>query len=272
MSEVRSGDTRIYYEITGEGTPIVFLHGFSLDRRMWNEQIEFFSNNYKVVTYDARGHGKSEAPETGYAREDRACDLLNLANELNLGKFHLVGLSMGGGDALNFAIDHQERLLSLTLVGSVVSGWIPKQKFRDFTSIAREKGIENARTLFIRSSLINYDNRNPEVKRKLENMMADFSGKPWLDKMKGKYPIRDDLRLSALLYIPTLIIAGQNDIFFRPLAEELSQKIMTSRLEILPNIGHMANMEAPEEFNNSLNRFLEEISHSKERVLERNGV
>ncbi|MFH2037639.1 MAG: alpha/beta hydrolase [Candidatus Zixiibacteriota bacterium] len=263
MPFIKSNSVKIYYEVVGSGDPVIFLHGFSLDRTMWKDQVESFSKDYQVFAVDARGHGKSDAPETGYAREDRAEDILNLANELGLEKFHLVGFSMGGGDALSFAIDHQDRLMSLTLIGTVAAGWVPRKKFRDFSSVARENGIESARTLYIKSSLSHYETRNREIKEKLEKMMTGFSGKSWTDPKKGKYLVRDDLRLSSLLELPVLIIIGQHDIFFRPLAEQLNESIFESKLEIVKDTGHMVNMETPEKFNKLLSDFLAGIVRGK---------
>lgn len=271
MPYITSGDIKIYYEEKGEGVPIVFLHGFSVDLRMWRGQIDYFFKKLRVITCDARGHGKSDAPETGYCRENRTRDLLAMADELKLDKFHLVGLSMGGGDALGFAIDYHERLLSLTLVGTAASGWIPKVQFRNFPldekgkygelspgDLARQKGIEEVKRQWIQVGTANYEKQNPELKEVLTEIMSGFSGKPWLDPMVGKYPKRDDLRLARKIRIPALIIVGQRDIMFRPLSELLHETILDSRLEIVPDAGHMVNMEAPEDFNQRLEKFLVE--------------
>lgn len=256
MPSFNSGEIRIYFEKRGEGTPIVFLHGFSLDRRMWQEQMDYFSQSRCVIGCDARGHGKSDSPETGYAREDRTGDLLNLAHYPGLSRFHLVGLSMGGGDGLSFAIDHPDRLISLTLAGTVAAGWQPSRKFRDFSALAGEKGVEYARRKFIASSLANYQKRNPGIKKVLEDIMSHFSGGPWLDPMKSKYVKRNDLKLSVGIRVPTLIMVGSRDILFRPLAKQLHEAIPGTELEVFPDTGHMVNMEVPEEFNERLERFV----------------
>ena len=122
----------LYYESTGTGPPLVLLHGFTLDRRMWQRQVDYFSKKYRVIAYDSRGHGKSSCPESGYSREDRVSDLRNLTTGLKLKKFHLVGLSMGGATALGFALDYPESLLSLTLVDTAAGGYRPPKKYRDF--------------------------------------------------------------------------------------------------------------------------------------------
>jgi pimeloyl-ACP methyl ester carboxylesterase len=256
MPFIISGKVRIYYEESGDGTPLVFLHGFTLDHRMWEKQVEYFSRKYRVIVFDARGHGRSDGPETGYARENRADDILNLSEHLEIHRFHLVGLSMGGGDALSLAIDYQDRLLSLTLADTVASGYMPATKFRDFSETLKTEGVEAAKKEFIESTLSYYVKRDVEIRDKLAIMMNDFSGRPWLDPMRGNYPKRDDVRLSASVRIPTLIIVGKKDMAWAPLAKILNEAMLDSQLEILPGVGHMSNMEAPDKFNAILEAFL----------------
>ncbi|SYZ73815.1 putative AB hydrolase superfamily protein YisY [Candidatus Zixiibacteriota bacterium] len=259
MALFNSNGVNIFYEDGGTGVPLIFLHGFSLDHRMWEKQIEYFSSKYRVITVDARGHGKSDAPESGYAREDRAGDILNLAQYLKLPKFHLIGLSMGGGDALSFAIDYQERLLSLTLADSVAAGYKPKTKFRDYAELFQQLPTAEAKEKFIDATLAYYVDRDPEIRQNLEQMMLLFSGRPLTDPMRGKYPKRDDLRLAVMVRIPVLIIVGKKDLAWLPLAKKLNEVILDSRLEILSGVGHMSNMEAPEKFNTILEEFLSKI-------------
>jgi len=265
MPEYKSGNIGIYYEMTGEGTPVVMLHGFSLDRRMWTRQTVSFAKDHTVIMPDARGHGLSEAPPTGYAREDRTGDLERFLEHLKIDRFHLLGFSMGGGDALAYAIDNQDKLISLTLVGTVAAGWSPPKRFKDFTGWARENGVETARQKYMDSILSYYDRHYSHLRDEMEKMMLDFSGVPWLDPMKGKYKKRDDLSLCHGLSIPTMLVVGQRDIFFRPLAEQLAGSIKTARLEIINSAGHMVNMEMPDEFNVAVLSFFDEAESGMEK-------
>lgn len=262
MPYFESEKIRLYYETAGDGIPLVMLHGFSLDRRMWRYQADAFSQNYKLIMPDARGHGLSDVPLTDYAREDRTEDIQNLVNHLEIDRFHLLGFSMGGGDALAYAVDHQERLLSLTLAATVAAGWQPPKRFRDFAGPAHEKGVAEAKRQYMDSILSYYDKRYTHLRKDMEEMMNDFSGAPWLDPMKGKYIKRDDLSLCSSLKIPTLIVVGQNDIFFRPLAEQLSGLIDSAKLKIVKDAGHMVNMEAPDRFNTVVMDFLNNCEDS----------
>ncbi|MEP0828262.1 MAG: alpha/beta hydrolase [bacterium] len=259
MPYFNSNNVRIFYEERGMGTPILFLHGFSLDHRMWSEQLAFFSSWYRAIALDARGHGQSDAPESDYAREDRVADVLNLMADLKLPQVHLVGLSMGGGDALAMAVDHQDKLLSLTLADTVASGYKPKVRPREPKEHIAEKDLEKFKEMFIESSLSRYGKEMQDIKNKLAIMMRAFSGKPWTDPKKGKYPKRDDLKMAASVRIPTLIIAGKRDIAWLPLSQKLSEIILDSRLVVLSGAGHMSNMEAPDRFNETLAAFIKEV-------------
>jgi len=257
-----SGNVRIYFETAGKSVPLVMLHGFSLDRRMWRRQVEYFAGEYMVIMPDARGHGLSDAPPTDYAREDRVRDLKNLIEHLGINRFHLLGFSMGGGDALAYAIDHPEKLFSLTLAGTAAAGWKPPKRFRDFAAPAREKGVEETRRQYMDSILSHYERRPSYLKDEMHRMILDFSGMPWLDPMKGKYKKRNDINLCSGVQIPTLLIVGQHDIFSRPLAEQLHQWMSNSHLEVIRNAGHMVNMEEPEEFNSIVGKFLRETGNA----------
>lgn len=264
MPYFNSENIHLYYEMSGSGEPLVLLHGFSLDRRMWRYQVESFAEKYMVITPDARGHGLSDAPSTNYAREDRTTDLENLVKHLGLDRFHLLGFSMGGGDALAYAIDYHERLLSLTLAATVAAGWRPPKRFRDFAAPAREMGVVEAKRLYMESILSYYDRKHTHLRIEMEEMMNDFGGAPWLDPMKGKYIKRDDISLCNTLRIPTLVVVGQRDIFFRPLAEQLSGLIEHSKFEIIKEAGHMVNMEAPDQFNAVVIDFLKKCECKNE--------
>ncbi|NMC43491.1 MAG: alpha/beta hydrolase [candidate division Zixibacteria bacterium] len=257
MPTIPSGDVNLYYEETGTGPPVVFLHGLTLDLRMWRRQIDYFSSQYRVVAYDSRGHGRSSCPETGYSVGDRVQDLKNLVTALDLPPFHLVGLSMGGATALGYAIDYQSSLLSLTLVDTSASGYQPPSKIRDMREVAVKMGVEEAKRRWIRTTLFYYANRNEELRRELAEMMAGHCGRLWLDPKRGRYPVRDDVELSSRVTVPTLIIVGEKDRYFLPLARTLHNRIVNSELDIIPGVGHMANMEAPDRFNFRLEQFLQ---------------
>jgi pimeloyl-ACP methyl ester carboxylesterase len=257
MPFIESGGVDIYYEEYGTGRPLVFLHGFTLDRRMWRRQIEFFSRTHRVIVYDSRGHGKSGCPVTGYSRAHRVADLWQLVQQLHLERFHLVGLSMGGATALGYAIDHQQTLASLTLVDSAAGGYRPPQKFNDMREVARTEGVEEAKRRWVKTTLFYYANRNEALRQELGEIMAGHCGHLWLDPGRDQYRDRDDVALSSTITVPTLIFVGAKDRYFLPLAKMLHKNIAASEIDIVPDVGHMLNMEAPDHFNYRLRQFLD---------------
>ncbi len=108
-------ETRLYYELMGEGQPIVLIHGGAVDRRMWDDQFQAFAEHYRVIRYDLRGSGKSEIPKKQFSNME---DLLHLLRFLNVDKAYLLGLSRGGGVAADFTLEHPEMVDALILASN----------------------------------------------------------------------------------------------------------------------------------------------------------
>ncbi len=259
MPTIDIGEISLYFASQGSGLPLLFLHGFTLDHRMWRLQVEYFSGKYRVITYDSRGHGQSRCPDSGYSLDDRVGDLQRLIERLELGRVHLVGLSMGGATALAFAIDHPEALRSLTLVDTSAGGFATPRKVTDLCEVAVARGVEEAKRRWMRTTLFYYANRNESLRRELAEMMADHCGHIWLDPKRGTYPARNDIDGAKGITVPTLIFVGEKDRSFLPLARQLHQNIVSSEIDIVPDVGHMLNMEAPEHFNFRLEQFLQRV-------------
>lgn len=281
MPYVSLGDFRLYYETSGPAAsaagraPVVLLHGFTLDRRMWSETREFLAREFPVIVPDARGHGRSDAPATGYSRADRVEDLARFADRLGLERFHLVGLSMGGSTALGYALRDQARLVSLTLVSTSAAGWNIGRKMEraeeqgreirrrahqeqgeDFAAAAA-RGLAYVRERWIEYGLRVYREDQRSIRDRLEQMMREYSGAAWLDERRGKYPSPgNDVERVHTITAPTLIVAGEKDKVFAPLAQELGKRIAGSRVIIHRGVGHMVNMEIPEQFDGNTGAFL----------------
>jgi len=262
------GQFRLYYDEylpvgrnkTGDAWPLIFLHGFTLDRRQWGGDATFFSKRCRVLTVDACGHGLSDAPPTGYSRADRVNDLLQLVDTLEIERFHLIGLSMGGSTGIGFALDHQSRLASLTLVSSGAAGWNIGRKIGKIDQIARDKGLEAARQRWMEMSLGYLTEEQKEIRDLMETMMREHSGAPWMDERRGKYPSPGvDLDRVHQIKTPTMILVGEKDRVFVPLAHELGSRIPDSRVKVYAGVGHMLNLEAPERFREDLCAFLNEV-------------
>jgi pimeloyl-ACP methyl ester carboxylesterase len=251
--------TRLYYELAGEGEPLVLIHGFTLDRRMWDAQVEPFARQYRVLNYDGRGFGKSAAPDgTEY---DRAEDLKALLDGLGIERAHIVGLSMGGGVAIDFALAYPEMTRSLIAVDSVLSGhhWSEEwdNTVKPIWQVGRAGDVEGARRLWLDHALFAPARERPAVKERLDRIVGEYSGWHWLyrDKVRDRNAASQLERIGA----PTLSVTGERDLpDFHAVANALEQKVKAKKV-ILPRAGHMSPMEDPEAFNRVALEFLASV-------------
>src|SRR5690242_18617682 len=121
--------SRLYYESAGTGPPLVLLHGFTLDTRMWDDQFEAFARQYRVIRYDLRGFGRSAVPTESYSHAE---DLHALLGHLETEAAYVAGLSMGGAVALDYALAYPQAVRGLILIDAVVGGfrWSPEASAR----------------------------------------------------------------------------------------------------------------------------------------------
>jgi pimeloyl-ACP methyl ester carboxylesterase len=242
---------QIYYETIGSGEVIVFVHGFTLDNTMWHAQVKFFSKDYRVITYDARGFGKSSVPERPY---DHAADLHALLEHLKIEQAHVVGLSMGGRIAVNFALTHPNAVRSLTLIDAALDGY---ESEVDWNVQAKEQGLEKAKENWLKHELFTTTQKQPEVIAALRSTIEKYSGWHWLHhdlQSRANTHARDRLREITK---PALVIVGEDDLtYFHNIANVLATGISGAQKAIVPKTGHMVNMEAPDELNNLLADFI----------------
>ncbi len=247
---------RLYCEVIGAGSPVVFVHGFSLDTRMWDDQFEVFAARHRVFRFDLRGFGKSPASLEPYRRID---DLRAVFQFFGLEQAHLVGLSMGGSDVIDFALEFPNTVLSLTLIDSGLSGF---HWTIDWDAKARDLGLEGARERWLVHPLFAVAMRTPAVAARLRQMVADYSGWHWLNHDPELGPAQRAAKRLGEIKTPTLVIVGELDIpDFCAIADSLHQAIQGSRKIVLPGIGHLANMEAPEAVNEAILNFLKEVEN-----------
>jgi 3-oxoadipate enol-lactonase len=251
----------LYYEEIGTGRPIVLLHGFSLDRRMWDAQFAVLGSLYRVVRYDLRGFGKSAPGTKPYSHAD---DLIAVIDSLGLERVDLVGLSMGGGAAINAAIVCPERVRALVVVDPSLGGFRWSAEFTASLAAirvtARQAGVEAARDHWLSLPIFRAAMSQPRVAERLASMVADYTGWHWLHPDPGRPfnpPAIDRLRE---IRAPTLVIVGELDtVDFHGIATTLESRMAHARRIVLRAVGHMANLEAPAEFNDIVRTFLAEL-------------
>lgn len=253
---------RIYYEDRGAGECVILIHGFAMDTRIFDMQFELLADRFRVVRYDLRGFGKSDLPAGPYSTLD---DLQIMMNQLGIDSACIVGLSLGGSLAVEFALTCPERVTGLVLAGSTLRGYPYSddyvKEFLYYRKIARRQGIAVAQTEMLGNPLLRSIAKKPELFVHVEAMIRDYSGFHWLqhDPHRVFYPPVIE-RLGEIA-CPVQIIMGQNDIDdLQGVAARLVREIAHARHIVLPSVGHIVNMEAPKRFNEIVLDFLDSLS------------
>jgi len=249
---------KLYYEVTGRGSPVALIHGFTLDRRMWDDQVAALALRHQVVRYDLRGFGRSSLPSNAYSHVD---DLQTLLNYLGIDRVALLGLSMGGAIALDFACAYPERLRAMLLADSTLRGFSWSQEtdtwFQVIDDAARVGGVEAARRRWLAHPFFASANEHPNVAAHLRAIVADYSGWHW---MRPDTQVVSSTPALEKISAPTLVIVGEHDIpDFRAISGQLARRIPHGQLVTLPGAGHLSNMERPDLFNQAVQRFLGDL-------------
>jgi 3-oxoadipate enol-lactonase len=243
--------TRLYYEMAGEGEPLLLIHGFALDTRVWDDQFDVFAQQYRVIRLDLRGYGRSALPAAeSYRHVD---DLKTLLEHLGLQRATLIGLSMGGGVGIDYALTFPETVRALVLVDSTLGGfhWTINWSVK-----AREVGLDSARKRWLAHPLFAGSFEQPEVAVHVAQIVADYSGWHWLNRDPDRGMATAIERL-AEIHVPVLVIVGERDLpDFQAIADILVQGIPHAHKEVLRGAGHLPNMESPLAFNDYVLNFL----------------
>jgi pimeloyl-ACP methyl ester carboxylesterase len=252
--------TRLYYEARGTGPALVFIHGGQLDSRMWDEQFELCAQRFTAIRYDVRGYGGSVQPDHLYSDAE---DLAGLMTYLGVQKAHLVGLSLGGRIAVDFAVAHPARVNSLTLVGPGISGFQPPDSAEEdlrmwsIVKAARDEGPEQATTLWLKDPFMAPAMDHPRLVPLLRRLARE-NAHCWLNNpilQSSPRPLAAT-RLQEIK-VPTLLILGDRDVpQIKATIEILEKGIKGSTKVVIKGAGHMVNLEQPEKFNESLLGFV----------------
>jgi pimeloyl-ACP methyl ester carboxylesterase len=260
---VEADGARIYYEVAGAGDELVLLHGFSLDRRMWDSQFEVFAARFRVIRVDLRGFGKSSVPDSDQPYS-HAMDLFNVLKHVGVKKAHVCGLSLGSAVAVDFALMFPPMIRSLIVVDSVLDGfhWSEQQRSLDGAvwKLGREEGIEAARRAWLEHPLFAPLMKRPDAARQLKRIVGEYSGWHWNHRNPNRWIDPPAITQLGRINVPALAVVGERDLpDFLAVADVLASGIPGARKVILAGVGHMSPMEAPEEFNRRAIDFLEGI-------------
>jgi len=262
MDEIDIGGLRIAFNRVGEGPPLVLLHGALSDSRVWRRQLDELSDEFTVVAWDAPGCGRSSdppAPET-FRLSDYANCLAGLVDALGLGRAHVLGLSFGGGLALELYRRHPTVPKTLVLA-SAYAGWAgslpPEEVERRRQRALREADLPPEQWVPGYLPGLFTETAPPGLIDEAVAIMSETrpAGMKAMMYAFAEADLRDVL---PLIEVPTLLLYGEADRR-SPLnvAEDLHAKIPTSKLVVMPGVGHDSNLEAPETFNTEVRSFLQ---------------
>lgn len=253
-----------YVDTGGPGTPLLLVHGFPLNLEMWRPQIDALGATRRIIAPDLKGAGESEGPDDAgaYTMDSYADELRGLLDELDVDKVVLAGLSMGGYVAFAFLRKYPEMVAGLVLADTRAEADPPEgveKRSAQQKQVAAEgtagliEGLTNA--LLSDSTKTNRPEVVSTVHQVMDNPARSFVGE--LEAMKQRPDSTDGL---AAIGVPTLIIVGEKDAITPPdAARKMHEHIGGSRLVVIPEVGHLSNLESPQEFNDALADFLKEV-------------
>jgi len=239
--------------------PIVFIHGVGLTKEIWRPQVDFFKDR-NLLTYDLLGHGDTPLKKTQLNFEDFTKQLLNLIDELNINKIHLVGFSLGSIIARHFAAEHSNRLSSLVLHGSIYKRSMEQKRVIE----NRFELIKKSRSASRKSSLRRwlseeFIKNNKEIYNKIYAMLENIDHKNLLKAYKLFVFYEDDDDMINKIKANTLVTTGQFDVgSTTEMAKNLSNQIKSSKYIEIKNGKHLCNIECAVDFNKTIELFIDQ--------------
>lgn len=261
----------LYYEESGSGTPVIFVHEYAGDHRAWEPQMRHFGQRYRAITYAARGYPPSDVPEdvSKYSQARAADDIGSVLDHLKIDKAHIVGLSMGGFATLHFGFRHPSRVLSLVVAGCGY-GAEPgqREKFQAEAEAIAKFIDDNDISVFAEKyaygpTRVQFENKDPRGFAEFKEQLGEHSKIGARNTQLGVqrhrpslYDLVDDMKN---LTIPTLVLTGDEDWPCLQPSLLMKQNIPTAALSVMPNCGHTINIEDPDQFNRIVGEFLVQV-------------
>ncbi len=253
------GYNHFYEDINQDKDEVILMvHGHPFDHSMWNYQVEAL-NNFRLILPDLTGYGKTDCKDQKIFIEEQALDLAILLDELKISKVHLTGLSMGGLIIVEFTRLFPDRVLSLVICDSSPAGETKPSYYKrlDLAERIQSIGMQSYTEQDIHKYL------HPDtIKQRgtaynlLYQMMINTKPDAAAASLRGRADRRDNFNFLRRIKVPALVIVGDSDFFTPPQDIELvAKQIPNSKFEVIPNAGHVPNMEQPEIFNKLLTGF-----------------
>ena len=233
-----------------QGIPIIFIHGVGLNHKIWKPQFDVFENT--IVAYDILGHGKTPLESSNLSFDNFSRQLLNLIDELNFKKIHLVGFSIGSLIARNFAENYNERLESLTLLCSIFKRSKEQQQIVNDRFELSKKSRSLSNQALKRWFTDEYISQNPKIYEEISSMLNENNMEDFL-KIYELFVKHKDNEKFENIKVKTLIMTGEFDSGSTPeMSKNLSKCIKNSKVKIIKNGKHLCSIECADEVNHAI--------------------
>jgi pimeloyl-ACP methyl ester carboxylesterase len=259
---------KLYYEETGGGTPLIFVHEFAGDHRSWHLQVRFLARRYRCIAFSARGYPPSDVPTdpAAYSQQQAVDDIKGVLDHLGIARAHVCGLSMGGYATLIFGLCYPDRALSLTVAGcGYGSVAADREGFRrDSDLVARRlesEGMAKVADFYGRGpTRVQFMDKDPRGWQEFYDQLASGSATGHALTLRGVQMSRPSVfelrERMERLEVPTLVVTGDEDEPCLEPALLMKRAIPAAGLVVIPRSGHTINLEEPETFNRALLDFL----------------
>jgi pimeloyl-ACP methyl ester carboxylesterase len=262
---------KLWFEETGAGAPVIFVHEFAADHRSWEAQMRHFGQRYRCITFGARGYPPSDVPENpaNYSQNRATDDIAAVLDHLGIRAAHVVGLSMGGFATLHFGFRHTARALSLVVAGVGYGAEKDQQaRFKAEVEIVAKSLLGEGMAAFAEKyaygpTRVQFENKDPrgfaQFKKELGEHSALGSANTQLGVQGARpslYELVDNMRK---LTTPTLILTGDEDWPCLAPALLMKREIPSAALAVMPNCGHTINLEDPDLFNRIVGDFIVQV-------------
>lgn len=275
MSYLTTDDgVNLYYQDTGCGTPVVFVHELAGDLRSFEPQVRYFSRYYRCIAYNARGYPPSDVPENvaAYSQDRARDDIRAVLDALKIDKAHVVGLSMGAFATLHFGFAYPDRARSLVIGGCGYGAAADKRRqFAEeaerYANMFEALGTGAAERFCVGPTRVQYQNKDPRGWREMVEQLREHSMHGTAQTLRGVqarrpsiFALTDQLRT---ITAPTLIVTGDEDWPCLEPGIFMKRVITTAGLVVIPNTGHAVNLEEPAAFNQQLRDFFHAVDGAK---------
>jgi pimeloyl-ACP methyl ester carboxylesterase len=262
---------KLYYEETGSGTPVIFVHEFAGDYRSWEPQMRHFGQRYRCITFNARGYPPSDVPKTpkSYSQVRAAHDIAAVLDHLKIKQAHIVGLSMGGFAVLHFGFHHARRALSLCVAGCGYGAEREqREKFKGeadrIAKLLQAQGMKKFAARYAYGpTRVQFENKDPRGFAEFAQMLSEHSAlgsaNTQIGVQRERPSLYDLVPAMKKLKVPTLVLSGDEDWPCLLPGVLMKQSIPSAALSVMPNCGHAINIEDPDQFNQIVGGFLVQV-------------